>query len=145
MSIKRLSVNYADNYLVYSLKQNKMPNFKLWDIKYYYHIHCQKQKVLGNYPVSYNTFTARLKKMNLHDAIYTPRVESQVRDKKLKHTIQDDIRREQINKNENIQILDFKHMEMVEKRSKPRKTGKIQMPKPKKTLFQKIISWIKKK
>lgn len=120
-----------------------MPNFKRWDIKYYYQIHCQKQKALGNTPLSYSAFMNRLKRMNLHDAIYTPRVEYQVRAVN-KTPIQDLIRRRQINDEENIQILDFKCMEMIEKRNFQKK-NRIQIPKPKKTLLQKIISWIKKK
>jgi len=82
--------------------------------------------------------------MNLHDAIYKPRVEYNVRDGKSKTPIQDAIRRKQINNEENIQILDFKCMEMIEKRNFQKK-NRIQIPKPKKTLLQKIISWIKKK
>ncbi len=82
--------------------------------------------------------------MNLHDAIYTPRVEYQVRAVN-KTPIQDLIRRRQINNEENIQILDFKYMEMVEKRNFQKKTARIQMPKPKKTILQRIISWIKDK
>jgi len=120
-----------------------MPNFQRWDIKYYYQIHCQKQKALGNTPLSYSAFTNRLKKMNLYDAIHSPRVEYQVRATN-KTPIQDFIRRRQINKEENIQILDFKYMEMVEKRNFQKK-NRIQIPKPKRTLLQKIISWIKRK
>ena len=121
-----------------------MPNFKRWDIKYYYQIHCQKQKALGNTPLSYSAFVNRLKKMILYDAIHTPRVEYQVRSAD-KTPIQDLIRRRQINKEENIQILDFKYTEMAERKNFQKKMARIQMPKPKKTLFQKIISWIKKK
>lgn len=69
--------------------------------------------------------------MNLHDAIHTPRVEHQVRDTN-KTPIQDAIRRRQINKEENIQILDLDHLMQVE-------MNQIKMPKPKKTLIQKII------
>ena len=75
--------------------------------------------------------------MNLHDAIHTPRVEHQVRDTN-KTPIQDAVRRRQINKSENIQILDLDNLMQVEKRTWA-------PPKPKKTLLQKIISWIKKK
>jgi len=81
--------------------------------------------------------------MNLHDAIYTPRVEHQVRYTS-KTPIQDFIRRRQINNEENIQILDFKCMQMVEKRNFQKK-NRILIPKPKKTLLQRIISWIKRK
>lgn len=113
-----------------------MPNFQRWDIKYYYQIHYQRQKALGNTPLSYSAFVNRLKKMNLHDAIYTPRAEFQVRDTN-KTPIQDFIRRRQINKEENIQILD--HLTELEMKNA------IKMPKPKKTLLQKIIAWIKRK
>lgn len=116
-----------------------------WDMKYYYNIHCAKQKAQGNTPVCYWAFTRRLRKMNLHDAIYKPRVEYNVRDGKSKTPIQDAIRRKQINKEENIQILDFKYTEMAERKNFQKKMARIQMPKPKKTLLQKIISWIKKK
>jgi len=73
--------------------------------------------------------------MNLHDAIYTPRVERQVRDTN-KTPIQDKIRRKQINKEENIQILDLDHLVEM---------NQIKMPKPRKTLLQKVREWIKKK
>lgn len=75
--------------------------------------------------------------MNLHDAIYTPRVERQVRDTN-KTPIQDAIRRKQINKSENIQILDLDHLRKLEMNT-------IKMPKPRKTLLQKVREWIKKK
>ena len=106
-------------------------------MKYYYNIHCAKQKAQGNTPVCYWAFTRRLRKMNLHDAIYKPRVEYNVRDGKSKTPIQDAIRRKQINKEENIQILDLDNLMKVEKRTWT-------PPKPKKTFIQKVISWIKK-
>ena len=112
-----------------------MPNFQRWDLKYYYQIHCNKQKALGNTPVSYSNFVNRLKKLNLHDAIYKPRVDFQVRDAD-KYPIQDAVRRRTINRLENIQILDLD--DLIE-------MNQIKMPKPRKTLFQKIKSWIKKK
>ena len=114
-----------------------MPNFHRWDLKYYYQIQCQRQKALGNTPVSYSNFVNRLKKMNLHDAIYTPRAERQVRDTN-KTPIQDAIRRRQINKEENIQILDLDNLRKLE-------MNQIKMPKPRKTLFQRIREWIKQK
>ena len=114
-----------------------MPNFQRWDKKYYYQIHCSRQKAQGNTPLSYPAFVNRLKKMNLHDAIYTPRVEYQVKHRFYdKNPIQDAIRRKQINKSENIQILDLDHL--VEMNT-------IKMPKPRKTLLQKVREWIKKK
>ena len=73
--------------------------------------------------------------MNLHDAIYMPRAEFQVRDTN-KTTIQDRIRRKQINKSENIQILDLDNLMKVEKRTWT-------PPKPKKTLWQRFISLFK--
>ena len=73
--------------------------------------------------------------MSLYDAIYMPRVEYQVRDTN-KTPIQDAIRRRQINKEENIQILDLDHLVEM---------NQIKMPKPRKTLFQRIREWIKKK
>ena len=112
-----------------------MPNFQRWDKKYYYQIHCSRQKAQGNTPTSYSNFVNRLKKMNLHDAIYTPRVERQVRDTN-KTPIQDAVRRKQINKEENIQILDLDHLVEM---------NQIKMPKPRKTLFQRIREWIKQK
>jgi len=114
-----------------------MPNFQRWDLKYYYQIHCQRQKALGNTPVSYSNFIGRTKKMSLYDAIYMPRVEYQVRDTN-KTPIQDAIRRKQINKAENIQILDLDNLRKLE-------MNQIKMPKPRKTLLQKVREWIKQK
>jgi len=51
--------------------------------------------------------------MSLHDAIYQPRVERQVRDIN-KTPIQDLIRRKVINQQENIQILDLDHLRELE-------------------------------
>lgn len=76
--------------------------------------------------------------MNLHDAIYSPRVEYQVRDKKLTPTIQDNIRRRQKLNDENVMILDFDEMEKLEILPKTKK-------KPKKTtLLSRFISLFKK-
>ena len=116
-----------------------MPNYQKWDIKYYYKIHCARQKALGNTPVCYAAFSKRLKKMNLHDAIYMPRVEYNVRDQSPKTPIQDTVRRRQTLKDENVMAADFYSLRKVEK------MNTIKMPKPKKTLIQKIIWWIKKK
>ena len=53
--------------------------------------------------------------MNLHDAIYTPRAEFQVKHRfENKTPIQDAVRRKQINKEENIQILDLDHLRQLE-------------------------------
>ena len=119
-------------------------NFRRGDLKYYYWVHCDKQKALGNIPVSYSNFVNRLKKLNLHDAIYKPRVDFQVRDAN-KTPIQDAVRRRQINKEENIQILDFEAIEKVLFTKRTPMVNTIKMPKPRKTLFQRIIEWIKRK
>jgi hypothetical protein len=114
-------------------------NLQRGDIKYYYQIHCNKQKAKGNTPVNYASFTRRLKKMNLHDAIYMPRVEYNVKHRfENRNLIQDAIRRKQINKSENIQILDLDNLRKLE-------MNQIKMPKPRKTLFQRIREWIKQK
>lgn len=80
----------------------------------------------------------RVHKISLHDAIYMPRAERQVRDTN-KTPIQDKIRRKQINKEENIQILDLDHLQKLEMKNT------IKMPKPRKTLLQKVREWIKQK
>lgn len=49
------------------------------DMKYYYQIHVKKQKAKWLNPVTYENFTRRLKKMTLHEAIYKPRSEYNVR------------------------------------------------------------------
>ena len=114
-----------------------MPNFHRWDLKYYYQIHCQKQKALGNTPVSYSNFVNRLKKLNLHDAIYKPRVDFQVRDAD-KYPIQDAVRRRTINRLENIQILDLDYLRELEM------WNTIKMPKPKKSLRVRFLELFKK-
>lgn len=116
-----------------------MPNFQRWDIKYYYQIHCNKQKAQGLSPVNYASFTRRLKKMNLHDAIYMPRVEYQVKHRFYdRNLIQDAIRRKQINKSENIQILDLDYLMELEMKNQ------IKMPKPKKSLRVRFLELFKK-
>lgn len=118
--------------------------FQRWDLKYYYWIHCNKQEWLWNHPLSYPAFVARLKRMNLHDAIYTPRVEHQVRDTK-RTPIQDAIRRRQINKEENIQILDLDHLRELEmKELKTKWKNKVVFCKPKQTLRDRFLSLFKK-
>jgi hypothetical protein len=76
--------------------------------------------------------------MNLHDAIYTPRVESQVRYTD-KTPIQDAIRRKQINKEENIQILDLDNLRKLEM------SNTIKMPKPRKKWYIRILDFFKRK
>jgi hypothetical protein len=73
--------------------------------------------------------------MNLHDAIYKPRVEYQVRATN-KTPIQDAVRRKQTLKEENIMAADFYHLKKVEKRTWT-------PPKPKKTLWKRFISLFK--
>lgn len=125
-----------------------MPNNQLpfGDKKFYYQIHVNKQKAQWLAPCSYSGFCYRLLHgMNLHDAIYYPRVEYQVRDKKLTPTIQDNIRRMQVLNDENVMILDFDEMEKLEiLPPKKKKMARYNM-KPKKTLLQKFISYFKKK
>ena len=92
-------------------------------------------------PVTYTAFSIRLKSMNLHDAIYSPRVEYNVRDmKRLKQkTIQDEIRRKQINKEENIPVLDFDQIDKVLFNKRDYKIMAHYNMKPKKSLLQRII------
>lgn len=108
------------------------------DILYYYQIHCMRQRALGNIPCCYESFRKRLKKLNLHDAIYYPRAERQVRDHKLKTTIQDTVRRKTISRIENIQTLDFNHLRKAEMKSR------IKMPKPKKSLRVRFLELFKR-
>jgi len=141
-----------------------MPNYstvlRYWDIKYYYRLHCIRQNVAGNIPVSYPAFCIRLKKMNLHDAIYSPRVEYNVRHRK-DTPIQDEVRRRQINKEQNIPVLDFQQIKLLEHRyyhhmyprsysgSFPSATAdgtnfKPMIQPPKKSLWKRFISLFKK-
>jgi hypothetical protein len=82
--------------------------------------------------------------MNLHDAIYTPRAEGKARDMKakLEPTVADKYRRRQTLNDENVRYLDFHHTVAVEERFK--KKNKIEMPKPKKKWYEKIIDLFKK-
>ena len=115
------------------------------DKKFYYQIHVSKQKAQWLTPCSYSGFCYRLSHgMNLHDAILSPRVEYQVRDKKLTPTIQDNIRRRQVLNEENIQILDFEQIDKVLFKKRDYKMARYNMKPPKKTLLQKFISYFKK-
>lgn len=107
-----------------------MTNYQFWDLKYYYQVHCARQKALGKIPVTYHAFCNRLKKMNLHDAIYSPRVESQVRDRKPKVTIADKYRRRQALNDENVQYIDFENTRNVEASFQKKKQNTIKIPKP---------------
>lgn len=120
--------------------------FPYWDIKFYYGIHVNRQKANWLTPCSLSTFTWRLWKwMSLHDAIYKPRAEHQVRDRKKTPTIQDAIRRRQVLNEENVMILDFDEMERAEILSPKKKPMARYNMKPKKTLLQKFISLFQKK
>ena len=92
-------------------------------------------------PVTYAAFRKRVKVMNLHDAIYMPRVEYNVRDMKkiMERPIQDEIRRKQINKEENIPVLDFEQIDKVLFNNRDYKIMANYNMKPKKSLFQRII------
>ena len=82
--------------------------------------------------------------MNLHDAIYSPRVEYNVRDRKLTPTIQDNIRRRQMLNEENVMILDFDEMERAEilpPKKKP--MARYNMKPKKKNLWKRFISLFK--
>jgi hypothetical protein len=55
-----------------------------------------------------------------------------------KTPIEDNIRRTQKLKDENVQILDFDEIDKIEKRKKNK--NRIQMPKPKQSLWSRFIS-----
>ena len=103
-----------------------MTNYQRCDIKYYYKIHCARQMALGLTPVCYERFAKRLKKMNLHDAIYTPRAEGKARDMKakLEPTVADKYRRRQTLNDENVQYIDFHHTITVEESFKKKRRKK---------------------
>ena len=84
--------------------------------------------------------------MNLHDAIYTPRAEYQVKHRFYdRNPIQDSIRRKQINKSENIQILDLDHLRKLEmKELKTKWKNKVVFYKPKQTLRDRFLSLFRK-
>ena len=74
--------------------------------------------------------------MTLHDAIYTPRAEHQVRNLK-KHPIQDHIRRVKTLKDENVQVIDLPTIKtpMARYNMKPKKMT---------TLRERFLSLFKK-
>ena len=119
-----------------------MPNqVPYWDLKFYYWVHVNKQKALWLEPVTYSTFRKRLATwMNLHDAIYSPRVEWQVRYHK-GTPIQDNIRRTAKLREENIQILDLHELEKVELKYQPKSKQKKQVQPRKENRF---ISFFKR-
>ena len=123
-----------------------MPNNQLpfGDKKFYYEIHVDKQKAQWLTPCSYSGFCYRLLHgMNLHDAIYYPRVEYNVRDRKLTPTIQDTIRRRQVLNEENVMILDFDEMEKYLTPNQKEEMARYNMKPKKKNLWKRFISLFK--
>lgn len=88
-------------------------DYQYWDLKYYYQIHVDRQTELWNIPLKYDQFIKRLKKMNLHDAIYTPRAYAPYNKSVSKTPIQDDIRRKTKLKEENITVFSSPNFELV--------------------------------
>ena len=131
-----------------------MPNrLPYWDKKFYYNIHCNRQRADWNEPLSYYWFILRLRKwMNVHDAIYTPAAKR--RDRwEYKATPEDNTRRRQKLNEENVMILDFDEIDELERKQQPleitvkqevkpivRKQNRIQIPKPKQSLLDRFIS-----
>lgn len=113
-------------------------DYEYWDLQFYYKIHVARQKAMWENPLKYDQFIKRLKKMTLHDAIYTPR-SIEVKPRKSKTPIQDHQRRVAKLREENVQIVTFDEMKKVETKKK----NKIQMPKPKRTLWDRFISLFK--
>lgn len=49
------------------------PLYKKWDVKYFYNLHVERQKLMWETPTSYPAFENRLRKwMVLKEAIYKP-------------------------------------------------------------------------
>ena len=118
--------------------------FPYWDVKFYYWIHINRQKALGNIPCSYDAFAWRLwKGYSLHDAIYKPRAESHVRNNKRTPTIQDNIRRRQVLNDENVMILDFDEMEKYLTPNQKEEMARYNMKPKKKNLWKRFISLFK--
>lgn len=127
-------------------------NYPRNDIKFYYWIHVNRQVAMGKSFVSYPQFYRRLRDwMLLHDAIYTPRAESQVR-KKRQPKVEDNIRRSQTLKSENVQIIDLDTLRELE--CKPIENVLQDNPtlmvnkynfKPKPSLRIRFISFLKKR
>lgn len=99
-------------------------DYEYWDLQFYYKIHVARQKEQWEIPLKYDQFIKRLKKMNLHDAIYTPRA-FEVKPRKSKTPIQDHQRRMIKLKENNVQILGFEEMKKVEQKYLPRKQKKM--------------------
>ena len=133
-----------------------MPNrLPYWDKKFYYNIHCNRQRADWNEPLSYDWFIWRLRKwMNVHDAIYTPAAKR--RDRwEYKATPEDNARRRQKLNEENVMILDFDEIDELEQKQKiepywesivdiierrKKNKNRIQIPKPKQSLLDRFIS-----
>lgn len=112
--------------------------YKYWDLKYYYSIHRKRQEAQGNIPLKYDQFIKRLRVMNLHDAIYTPRRVGNY-DRQPKTPIQDSIRRVAKLKEQNVQLLDFDEIEKLENTNL---SPTLKQPKP--TLKDRFISFLKR-
>ena len=122
-------------------------NFPHGDIKYYYQIHIKKQKEKWLNPVCYPSFYRRIRSwMTLHDAIYYPRVEYHVT-KHRQNPIQDNLRRMQTLKENNIQILTFEEIEHLEQKLlQPNEEDMARYNfKPKPSLRIRFISFLKKR
>lgn len=134
-----------------------MPNrLPYWDKKFYYNIHCNRQRADWNEPLSYYWFICRLRRwMNLHDAIYTPCTPSYHKREEYKATVEDNTRRRQKLNEENVMILDFDEIDELEQKQKiepywesivdiierrKKNTNRIQIPKPKQSLLDRFIS-----
>lgn len=108
-------------------------NYQYWDLKYYYQIHVERQTELWNVPLKYDQFIKRLKKMNLHDAIYTPRAIAPYNKSVSKTPIADDLRRKAKLQEENVTIFSSPNFQFVE--------GKMLTSKP--SLLSRFISLFK--
>ena len=124
---------------------NRLP---YWDKKFYYNIHCNRQRADWNEPLSYYWFILRLRKwMNVHDAIYTPAAKR--RDRwEYKATPEDNTRRRQKLNEENVMILDFDEIDELEqkyakKQTKQTKTEKTEEVRPKQSLLDRFLSLFK--
>ena len=125
-----------------------MPNYDYprgyGDLKYYHKLHCIKMKAIGKIPVTYPAFVNRLKKMELKDAIEYPRVESQVRHRMYNRTpIQDNVRRMQTLKENNVQILDLDELDKI-LFPKQKPMAKYNMKPKKKSIRARFISLFKR-
>ena len=118
-------------------------DFPHGDVKFYYRIHVNKQKALWLQPVAYENFYRRLRKgYTLHDAIYMPRCEYNVREYP-RQPIQDWIRRVKTLREENVRVIDFEKVDKV-LFPKQKKMARYNMkPKKKTTLREKFLSLFK--